>query len=115
MVKRNILWFIEPIREGVETLVSCESLWCNNFLALSWLAKQVIASWYEPIRNGVRRPVVINGLRVQGPLQVEVAKHFLDYNSTPPTDTYKLIVVYTADIASYMQYLRNVLILSDKQ
>ena len=62
LVTRHIISVIEPIREDVNKIISCATLWCNIFKELPWLGKQVNISWYEPIRNGIRRPVVLSGL-----------------------------------------------------
>ena len=63
LVKTNILPFIEPIKEGVRKKWSHTQV-CDGafFQDLSWLAKLGDISWYEPIRNGVRWPVVLRGL-----------------------------------------------------
>ncbi len=45
--------------ENLRKIVACANLWCDIFYALPWLANQVKISWYEPIRNGIRRPVVL--------------------------------------------------------
>ena len=74
LVKMNILALFEPITEGVRKNTLICKFMVQYFQRLDIIGRTSEHSWYEPFRNGVKRPVVPRGLIYWCQLKISLAR-----------------------------------------